>query len=215
MSFSTLSDVCFFIAILLLLLAGDVETSPGPYLFRTCPNCDEKVHVKKRLCKCGYVLNKIKGRPIGTTADAGYMVSTGDAELHCSHSDLPVVENLLQSDLNAVACWLCSSQLSLNVVKSNSMLIGSQQRIANKSLKVSIGGSSLTQVNSVRYLEVIIDNMLSWNLHISNVVSRVRSCVASIIRYGTLPPAVLLYTAFVLPFTVMLFGIPPLLNSLQ
>ena len=55
-----------------------------------------------------------------------------DAELYCSHSDLHVVESLLQSDLNVVACWLCSSQLSLIVVKSSSMLIGSRQRIANK-----------------------------------------------------------------------------------
>ena len=96
-----------------------------------------------------------------------------DAELHCSHSDLCVVESLLQSDLNAVACWLCSSQLSLNVVKSSSMLIGSRQRIANKSLSVSIGGTLLAQLNSVRYLGVIIDNTLSWTLHISSVVSRV------------------------------------------
>jgi len=43
--------------------------------------------------------------------------------------------------------------------------------------------------------------MLSWNLHIFNVVSRVRSHVASIIRYGKLTPAVLylLHTACVLP----------------
>jgi len=60
------------------------------------------------------------------------------------------------------------------------MLIGNRQRIANKSLDVSIGGSLLTQVNSVRYLGVIIDNALSWSLCISNVASRVRSCVTSI-----------------------------------
>ena len=48
-----------------------------------------------------------------------------DAELHCSHSDLDIVDSLLQFDLNAVACWLSSSQLSLNVVKSSPMLIGS------------------------------------------------------------------------------------------
>ena len=49
-----------------------------------------------------------------------------DAELHCDHLDLSIVETFLQSDLDAVACnWLCSSQLSLNVVKSSSMLIGS------------------------------------------------------------------------------------------
>jgi len=44
---------------LLLLQAGDVESNPGPKnVFRTCPNCGENMHVKTKLCKCGYVLNK-------------------------------------------------------------------------------------------------------------------------------------------------------------
>ena len=124
-----------------------------------------------------------------------------DAELHCSHSDLCVVETCLQSDLDAVAAWLCTSHLCLNVGKSNCMLIGSRQRVANKSLHVSVGGNRLTQVNSVRYLGVLIDSMLSWTLQICNMVSRIRSRLASIARYGSLPPAVLcvLYSAFVMP----------------
>jgi len=59
----------------------------------------------------------------------------------------------------------------------------------------------LTQVSSVHYLGVIINPCLSWNLHISNVVSKVRSRIALLFRFGSLSPVVLcmLYTAFVLP----------------
>jgi len=49
---------------------------------------------------------------------------------------------------------------------------------------------------------ILIDSMLSWNLHICNMISRVKkSKFASIIRFGSLPPAVLyvLYSAFVMP----------------
>ena len=63
-----------------------------------------------------------------------------------------------------MAAWLCSSCLCLNVGKSNCMLIGSRQRVANKTLHVSAGGNRLTQVNSVRYLGVFIDSTLSWTL---------------------------------------------------
>jgi len=38
-----------------------------------------------------------------------------DVELHCSDSDLQMVENFLQSDLSSVAAWLGSSRLCLNV----------------------------------------------------------------------------------------------------
>jgi len=91
---------------------------------------------------------------------------TDDAEMHCSHSDLGAVEKCLQSDLDNVAHWLCSPRLCLNVM-SNSMLIGSHQRIANKILNVTFGGKVL---NSVHYLGVTIDPSLSWNLQVSNVV---------------------------------------------
>ena len=81
------------------------------------------------------------------------------------------------------------------------MLIESCQRVADKTLNVSVGGNVLTQVNSVRYLGVLIDPILSWTLHIHGMVSRIRSRLASVVRYGTLPPAVLcvLYSAFAMP----------------
>ena len=60
----------------------------------------------------------------------------------------------------------------------------------------------LSQVYSVQYLGVLMDSTLSWNLHNCNMISRVRSRFVSIIRFGSLPPAVLcvLYSAFVMPF---------------
>ena len=59
----------------------------------------------------------------------------------------------------------------------------------------------MTQVNSVRYLGVLIDSVLSWTLHVHSMVSRIRSRLALIVRYGSLPPAVLcvLYSVFMMP----------------
>ena len=123
-----------------------------------------------------------------------------DTEIHCSDSDLQMVENCLQSDLTSVATWLGSSHLCLNVDKSTCMLIGSRQRVAGHTLSVSVSGSVLSQVHSVRYLGVLNDPVVSWNLHICNMISRVRSRLASIIQFGSLPPAVLcvLYSPFVM-----------------
>jgi len=42
-----------------------------------------------------------------------------DAEMHFSQAEFNVVKARLLFDLNDVAHWLCSSQLCLNVVKSN------------------------------------------------------------------------------------------------
>ena len=62
-------------------------------------------------------------------------------------------------------------------------------------------GTVLNQVRLVRYLGVIIDSSLLWSLNITSVVSRVRSIISFVLRYGTLPPLVLclLCSTFVLP----------------
>ena len=39
-----------------LLLSGDVETNPGPV--KTCPSCDAEIHIRKKICICGYVFNQ-------------------------------------------------------------------------------------------------------------------------------------------------------------
>jgi len=64
-----------------------------------------------------------------------------DAEMHCSHADLGVVEMRLQSDMDNVAHWLSCSRLFLNVLKSNSLLIGSRQRVASKTLMFLLGAN--------------------------------------------------------------------------
>ena len=112
-----------------------------------------------------------------------------------------MVETCLQSDLDCVATWLHSSCLCLNADKSNCMLIGSRQRVAGKELNISVGGNMLTQVNSARYLGVLIDSVLSWTLHVRSMISRIRYRLALIVRYGSLPPAVLcvLYSVFLMP----------------
>ena len=109
-----------------------------------------------------------------------------------------MVEAQVQSHLDAVASWLCSSYLCLNVLKFNAMLLNWEPpKISNKTLNVSVEGAAL---KPIRYLGILIDSTLSWSLHIYNIVARVRSRLSSISRYGTLPPAVvcLLYSAFVL-----------------
>ena len=60
--------------------------------------------------------------------------------------------------------------------------------MADKALSVSVCGNVLTQVNSVRYLGVLIDPVFSWTLHVRSMVTIIRSRLASVVRYGSLPP---------------------------
>ena len=74
-----------YISSMLLLRSGDVEVNPGPACYVACPHCNMQVHVRKKVCvcgfrlvkKCGTVVGKRTGRPLGTTQDAGFAASTG------------------------------------------------------------------------------------------------------------------------------------------
>ena len=82
-------------------------------------------------------------------------------------------------DLCKVQDWLQANRLQLNVSKSVIMLIGSWQKLRNRSVSVSINGKALASVTSTRYLGVLIDQHLTWKLHVASGLDP--NCMLSIV----------------------------------
>ena len=110
-----------------------------------------------------------------------------DTELHCCGEDLRNVQCDLQLDLCKVQDWLQANRLQLNVSKSVIMLIGSWQKLRNLSVSVSINGRALASVTSTRYIGGLIDQHLTWKLHIANVLKRIRSKLYALYHLKPLP----------------------------
>ena len=49
-------------------------------------------------------------------------------------------------------------------------------------MSVSINGKDLASVTSTRYLGVLIDQHLTWKLHVANVLKRIRSKLYALYR---------------------------------
>ena len=124
-----------------------------------------------------------------------------DMEMHCSDANLASTERDLQQDIQSVNSWLCVNLLTLNIRKSNVMLIGSRQRLRNHDLCISVDGKQLSRLSSVKYLGLHIDENLSWHQHTVNVVQRVYSRIHCLNHLCPLPIELLakLYRVFVLP----------------
>ena len=139
-----------------------------------------------------------------------------DTVLYCCGEDLWNIQNDLQFDLCRVQDWLWANRLQLNFSKSVIMLIGSWQKLQNQSVSVFINGKALASVTSTcqgtRYLGVLIDQHLTWKLHVANILEQIRSKLYALYRLRPLPGHLLfwLYRAFFYHFliTVMLFGNP-------
>ena len=76
--------------------------------------------------------------------------------------------------------WLIANKLTLNVIKTEFMLVGSRQRIATmtENMNTFLNGISLNRVNCSKCLGVEIDEFLTWDTHIASVSKKVSSGIS-------------------------------------
>ena len=88
-----------------------------------------------------------------------------DTALYYASNSVDDIIKCINEDLTSVNNWLQCNKLSLNVKKSEFMLIGSRQRLTtvDQNMTVQINGKIVTKVDKCKHLGVIIDKNLTWN----------------------------------------------------
>ena len=82
-----------------------------------------------------------------------------DENLFFKHENINILESNLNNELSKVHSWLCANKLSLNIDKSNFVLLHPiQKKKQPKSVTSFINNQSLTEENSIRYLGIYIDS---------------------------------------------------------
>jgi hypothetical protein len=91
-------------------------------------------------------------------------------------SSLIHVEEALNSELENIHHWLLSNKLTLNVEKTEYMIIGTFQRFRtfqrnnlSQDINVSIDGKVLKEVETKKTLGVLVDEYLCWDKQIDNI----------------------------------------------
>ena len=109
--------------------------------------------------------------------------------------------------------WLCASGPVIIRKKSAFILIPPKLNNLNPEIKLSYGDSTITGLDSIKYLGVSLDKKLDFKLHVENMVSKLSKSIGilSKLRY-VLPSSTLhlLYFSLVHPqlyFTVSRFGV--------
>ena len=82
------------------------------------------------------------------------------------------------------------NRLTLNVSKTEFMLIGSRQRLSTLSdtLELSIDNVPIEQVFSVKSLGMYIDENLTWHSHIDKLCKKIASAIGVIKRVKPFAP---------------------------
>jgi len=93
------------------------------------------------------------------------------SNLTFSAVDLSILQTEISNDLNRIFNWRSSNKLTLYILKTDFMVIGSRQRIATLAgnTSLSVNGLTLQQVESTKCLGLTIDQFLTWRNHLQSV----------------------------------------------
>ena len=78
--------------------------------------------------------------------------------------------------------WLVSNKLTLNVSKTEYMIIGSRYHLSKiiEYPNINIGGQNIKIVESNKSLGVVIDEKLNWEEHIDNISKKASKDIGAI-----------------------------------
>ena len=108
-----------------------------------------------------------------------------DTSLTASGDSIAHLEYAVNSDLENLRKWLIANKLSLNVAKTEFMLIGSKQMIkscSNWQPNVKIENKQIKQVCECKTLGVKIDQHLSWKSNTENICNKITSGISALRR---------------------------------
>ena len=103
-----------------------------------------------------------------------------DTNLTFTACNIPELQEQMSVDIQCLKNWLIANKVTLNVIKTEFMLVGSRQRIATmtENMNTFLNGISLNRVNCSKCLGVEIDEFLTWDTHTASVSKKVSSGIS-------------------------------------
>ena len=129
-----------------------------------------------------------------------FILFADDTNVFYSGVDIQTICECISRELDKLHVWLYGNKLSLNVDKTNFILLGNRKNIDN--VCISMNNSIITRVRATQCLGVIFDEKLTWKDHISLVRSKLSNTVRIVYRIRHLNRSALfiLYCSLFLPY---------------
>ena len=122
-----------------------------------------------------------------------------DTNLTLSAKTLTELKLALTPELNNLSCWLKANKLSLNVAKTELMIIGQDKC---DDVKIRIDDQIIKRVNHTKSLGLTIDAQLSWGKHNEEIWREVSSAISALKRvqhFISKETAIQIYNALIMP----------------
>ena len=107
-----------------------------------------------------------------------------DTLLQLSDCDIIKLEKWVNNELNKTNVWLRNNKLSLNISKSNYMLIDNCINASTKKhFEMKLQQNVLNKVKNEKYLDMLIEDGLNWDPHIKQLSLQLSKSSATGIIY--------------------------------
>ena len=109
----------------------------------------------------------------------------------------------LNDQLHNVSTWLKANKLSINVKKTKLMIFRPRQKTLPINRQIIIENNVLEQVDNLKFLEVYIDQHLTWKTHVNFIAATISKSVRLLYKAKYYLPSkslLTLYYALVYPY---------------
>ena len=122
--------------------------------------------------------------PVKARHPRGTRMFAPDTNLTLSAKTLTELKLALTPELNNLSCWLKANKLSLNVAKTELMIIGSRQRLSAQcdDVEIRIDDQIIKRVDHTKSLGLTIDVQLSWGKHVEEICKKISSVIGALKR---------------------------------
>ena len=130
------------------------------------------------------------------------------------------LEKRLNSGPENIYQWLVSNKLTLNLTKTEYMIIGSRHRLKKIELnpEIKIGSQSVKGVKTTKCLGMIIDDKLRWEGHIDHISKKVSRGIGAMKLIKPYAPKNCLnhiYNALVKPYLIIVHWFGKIANQIS
>ena len=157
---------------------------------------DFKTEVK--IIKCGVPQGSIPGPLLflifvndfsNSTKALHPVLFADDTNLFCSDSNIRTLFETANQELSQINDWFLANKLSLNVEKTKYMLFHKCLEKENIPLKLpllQLNSNIIERENSLKFLDVILDESLTWKKHIQLIENKVSKNVGVLYKASKL-----------------------------
>lgn len=123
-----------------------------------------------------------------------------DTNLFFTSKNLNNNISLINDSLANVQDWCNANKLTLNIEKTNFIIIKNPQNHFQLANKITLNNSPISQAESIKFLGIIIDTKLNWSKHIDSLRSQLHKSLGLIYLASSFLPThilILLYNSLI------------------